>query len=69
MIELRAVGQELILTDVERQPCYTSVYPEGEDYNPKKALVELKLDFNRCSDSKMDLIDRVDLYNLEQKQK
>lgn len=69
MIELRVAGHELVLTDVERQPCFTSVYPDGNDYNPKRALVALKLDFNRCSDSKMDVVDRVDLYNAEQKQK
>jgi hypothetical protein len=63
------VGQELVLSDVERQPCQTFVYPDSLDYNPKKGLVQLKLDFNRCSDSKLDLADRIDLYNREQKQK
>jgi hypothetical protein len=69
LIQLKTVGTRIELTEVDRQECYTSVYPDGEDYNPKKALVELYFDFLRCEDKRYDMQEKIELYNKEQEQK
>lgn len=63
------MAPQLTVKTDDRKPCITSVYPDREDYNSKKGLNELILDFEDCEEKRSALLQKIDLYNAEQKQK